>query len=65
MKIRKYRSTTKYLKHGEYRVDASKSEKRAIGRRAHSFVMKEGLLYLKSNAADMTEKQWIVNKRIK
>ena len=51
-----------YLKHGEYRVDASKSEKRAIRRRAHSFVMKEGLLYLKSNTADMTEKQWIVNK---
>ncbi|KAL5516094.1 hypothetical protein EMCRGX_G001364 [Ephydatia muelleri] len=24
--------------------------------------MKEGLLYLKSNTADMTEKQWIVNK---
>ena len=65
MKIRKYHSTTrfsKYLKHGEYRVDASKSEKRAIRRRAHSFVMKEGLLYLKSNTADMTEKQWIVNK---
>ena len=24
--------------------------------------MKEGLLYLKRNTADMTEKQWIVNK---
>ncbi|KAL5479473.1 hypothetical protein EMCRGX_G022999 [Ephydatia muelleri] len=24
--------------------------------------MKEGMLYLKSNTADMTEKQWIVNK---
>ena len=23
---------------------------------------KEGLLYFKSNSADMTEKQWIVNK---
>ena len=66
MTIRKYHSTTRFLsisvKHGEYRADASKSEKRAIRRRAHSFVMKEGLLYLKSNTADMTEKQWIVNK---
>ena len=66
MKIRKYHALYndifKYLKHGEYRVDASKSEKRAICRRVHSFVMKEGLLYLKSNTADMTEKQWIVNK---
>ena len=57
-----YNEIFKYLKHGEYRVDASKSEKQAIRRRAHSFVMKEGLLYLKSNTADMTEKHWIVNK---
>ena len=32
-----YNEIFKYLKHGEYRVDASKS-------RAHSFVTKEGLL---------------------
>ena len=57
-----YNETFQYLKYGEYRVDASKSEKRAIRRRAHSFVMKEGLLYIKSNTADKTEKQWIVNK---
>ena len=36
-----YNENTQYLKHGEYRVDASKSEKRAIRRRAHSFVMKK------------------------
>ncbi|KAL5486473.1 hypothetical protein EMCRGX_G018956 [Ephydatia muelleri] len=57
-----YNEIFQYLKHGEYRLDASKSEKRAIRRRAHSFVMKEGLLYLKSNTANMREKQWIVNK---
>ena len=49
-----YNKIFQYLKHGEYRVDASKSEKRAIRRRAHSFVMKKGLLYLKSSTADMT-----------
>ena len=36
-----YNEIFQYLKHGEYRVDASKSEKRAIRRRAHSFVMKK------------------------
>ena len=35
-----YNEIFQYLKHGEYRVDASKSEKRAIRRRAHSFVKK-------------------------
>ena len=36
-----YNEIFQYLKHGEYRVDASKLEKRAIRRRAHSFVMKK------------------------
>ena len=37
-----YNEIFQYLKHGEYRVDASKSEKLgAIRRRAHSFVMKK------------------------
>ena len=36
-----YNEIFQYLKHGEYRVDASKSEKRAIRRRVHSFVMKK------------------------
>ena len=34
----------------------------AIVNRKSSFVMKESLLYLRSNMADMTEKEWIVNK---
>ena len=36
-----YNEIFQYLKHGEYRVDARESEKRAIRRRAQSFVMKK------------------------
>ena len=44
-----------YLKHGEYRVDASKSEKLACDlQESTQFRDEEGLLYLKSNTADMT-----------
>ena len=44
-----------YLKHGEYRVDASKSEKLAGDlQESTQFRDEEGLLYLKSNTADMT-----------
>ena len=59
MKIRKsvplYNEIFQYLKHGEYRVDASKSEKLAgDSQESTQFHDEEGLLYLKSNTADMT-----------
>ena len=50
-----YNEIFQYLKHGEYRVDASKSEKLAgDSQESTQFRDEEGLLYLKSNAADMT-----------
>ena len=47
-----YNEIFQYLKHGEYRVDASKSE--MLEGDSQEFRDEEGLLYLKSNTADMT-----------
>ena len=49
-----YNEIFQYLKHGEYRVDASKSEKACDSQESTQFRDEEGLLYLKSNTADMT-----------
>ena len=48
-----YNEIFQYLKHGEYRVDASKSEKLAGDSQESTQFREEGLLYLKSNTADM------------
>ena len=62
--VQLYNEICKYLKHGEYRVGMLVNWKsgRFAGEHTVSCMMKEGLLYLKSNTADMTERQWIVNK---
>ena len=50
-----YNEIFQYLKHGEYRVDASKSEMlEGDSQESTQFRDEEGLLYLKSNTADMT-----------
>ena len=57
-----YNEIFQYLKHGEYRVDASKSEK-LEGDSQESTQFRdeeEGLLYLKSNTADTTCKSGLL-----
>ena len=56
-----YNEIFQYLKHGEYRVDASKSEKlEGDSQESTQFRDEEGLLYLKSNTADMTCKSGLL-----
>ena len=61
--IQLYNDIYRYLKDSEYRPNATKNDKRAIRRRACSFVLREyGLLYFTEDGADSTAKQWIVDK---
>eukprot|EP00731_Ephydatia_muelleri_P029862 Em0021g385a len=54
--------TWRYLNDSEYRPNATKNDKRAIRRRACSFVLRDGLLYFTEDGTDSTAKQWIVDK---
>ena len=60
--IQLYNDIYRYLKDSEYRPNATKNDKRAIRRRACSFVLRDGLLYFTEDGADSTAKQWIVDK---
>eukprot|EP00731_Ephydatia_muelleri_P005086 Em0002g1262a len=62
IEIQLYNDIYRYFKDSEYRPNATKNDKRAIRRRACSFVLRDGLLYFTEDGADSTAKQWIVDK---
>ena len=48
-----------YLKHGTYREELTKNEKRGIRKRSKDVVTHQGLLYVKDAAGH--ERQWIAD----